>query len=279
MVWLWLTLRIFGTVLLVLLGLVILLLFVPVQVRVRWEKEDRYAEGRFLFFKYRYELDFLNGPKSEPSKPVFASEGPQARTVISDEAAEIEASLPKIEKYEEPPAEAAPAKRSLKAPFAFKAKRPFKMFKALKAPSLKAHSPSKAFASFAKLRSKLHRYMEIFFEGKPILYRLLKQVKVKRADCRLHYSVSSPVLTAQLMGLLWATEAQLYGFFKRRFKKVKHHRFDLRSDFTGDYLDVGIDYIASVRPIDVLLVGLRSLAELKALRRLVAKQRASAQPI
>lgn len=277
MVWLWLTLRIFGILLLVLLGLFVVLLFVPVQLEVKWDHNKGYAEGKFLFLKYRYDLDFLN-KKDKPEKEATALE-PETETKAShiSEAPPVKATL------KEPEILIQDSEQTrFKAPKAPRARRPFKMLKAFKGPKLpkirplKIPTPSKLVLKLTKLRVKLHDYLEIFREGKPVLFRLLKKVKIKKARTRLHYSVDSPVHNAQLLGLLWASEANVYGFLRRHFKKVKHHDFDLKSDFTGNHLDVGLDYKVSIRPIDLVTVALKSLTELKTLRKLLANKPATA---
>jgi len=276
MAWLWLTLRIFGILLLGILALLVVLLFVPAKLQVRWNDDERFAEGRFLFLKYRYPLDFLN--KKESAETEVSGTNLAKKPTQTSETPKRNDSPVKTVTHDLEPKQPESLSKRFKPPAALQAKRPFKPLKApkplklFKLPRLKIPNPSKAVQRLTKLRSKLHHYLEIAVEGKPVLFRILKKIKIKRAQTKLHYSIDSPVHTAQLMGLMWASEANVHAFLRRHFKKVQHHDFDLKSDFTGNHLDVGLDYVITIRPIDLVVVALKSLTELKTIKKMLSNK-------
>ncbi|MCL1950755.1 MAG: hypothetical protein FWF59_13625 [Turicibacter sp.] len=307
MAWLILTLKIFGILLLIILGLIILLLFVPAKLQVRWENGEKFAEGRFLFLKYRYSLDFFSKNATDASSGENASPAQSKEAPIKKESAQSMEPPPGIAgtPIEKSPAqplvenilssqelpsneEGITLRRQLfKAWKAPRAPRPLRMLKTVKAPRLKASmackfpapkafNPFKPLGSLTKLRERLYGYLEIYAEGKPLLYRVLKVIKIKKARFRMDYSIDSPDYNAQLMGLLWGIESGIHAILRRRFKKVRHHSFDLKSDFTGNHVKVGLDCVLTVRPVDLIAVALKSLKEIKALKTLIARQPKSA---
>lgn len=265
MPWMILLLRIIGFLFLAVIGIVFLALFIPLRLRIFWKGPERFAEARFLFFRYRYDLrpekesvpkEGARAPSEAPLPPRFEPSPPQ----FSDSGNHENDNLPNSGKK---------APKSLKAFHPFRGIRTFKSRFAFKAaPRLrvvKLPDVSRAALGFYKVRVQYYNYLGLFLEAKPVFYRLIKQILLKKLDCNLDFSVDSPAFNAQIIGFLWAMETNLLSFLKRRLKKPVNHRIRIKSDFKGIYMDGDIDCVVSIRPIGLIGVAIRSIPELKSL--------------
>jgi len=124
-----------------------------------------------------------------------------------------------------------------------------------------------------KIRYHYYRFKTIFKRGKYILYRFLSRIRIHKLESILYFSVDEPALNAQLMATIWATEANFYHFIQKHFKKVDSHKFDLKSQFSGNEIFLETSCIISLRIVDIIIVVLWSLKDILKIKRMITLEK------
>ena len=209
--------------------------------------------------KEQKELPQLENPQTievEVSKKKSMLKAPKASTLKGPKTKELKFKIPGMKTF------------YIKIP---KLKRP-KLKKWLKAPKVKnINFMTKININY--LRKQYYRFKTIYKEAKQILFRLLAKIRIHRLESALHFNVDDPALNAYLIAGFWAIEANIYRWLRKYFKKVNHHKFDVKSQFSGNDIFLEMSCIVSLRIVDIIIVVLFSLKEIFTIKRMLTTEK------
>jgi hypothetical protein len=265
-----------GYLILGLLVLIILLSLIPIRIEVKVDRQQKWAEARYTFFKYRIDLDEIlnkDGTEedeeiSERSETAFSEES-VAELVEEKETKEyrhmtgsktespkflepepVKAAESGFHGFEAPPIPAAP--ESPRIPKALKFRKAFALHDKM--------SPTYWIEQYRIFKSMYHRAVKV-------LDRVLAKITFKHLESVLYFSVEEPFLNARLMGGIWAAEANIHRLVRHYFRKVERHRFEIKSPFKGYETFLEVSFLLSFSLAGIFVAALTSIKDLWALKK------------
>jgi len=244
MVWL-------GYLLIGLLVLLLLLICIQIKVELRVSKDEQWLEVRYFILKFRINLNEILNEKVNAKSIKDKSQTQRSSNEYTDVRFGKEESKTESKNV----AQTQRKKKGSKAP---KGRRWSKALKPI---------------NLYYFKTYFQRFKLILKEVKIVLYRLLSRLKIYQLESILYFNVDDPFLNAQLIAVFWTLEANFCRFLHQRFRKVHHHEFNVKSNFSGSDLFLELSCIVSFRIVDIIVVVMSSLKELLTIKRMVTLEK------
>ena len=283
-----------GYILLAILALLVILALLPIKVDLYYGHEEKWAQVRCLFLKYRISLDSLedltrrfkkadktpkegkspqqdtggppqdvhlhkktvSSPKDEPlKKGSIHPEGESREAVLSHSGKAGIPHGPESKNHSWDPPQAPQAPPLPDQPG------PLPLPRAAQVPSLsEKYNPSYWLAQYQLFKG-------MYKDGQRVLPRLLKRISFHRVETTLAFSIDDPYYNAQLYGHAWAAEALVHRVLCQHFRKVRRHSFKVESSFKGYSFDVQARWTLGFCLAGLISALVLSLKDLLAIRK------------
>lgn len=242
-----------GYFLLFLLFLFIFLIFVKIQVQIVFQDEARFVQVRYLFFKYKMDLNPMI--KELEKKAELSTDKVKEEVTVkkTEEVVETKTVEDKVIEESKPSDELPEKKRK-------RVKKKKRVEKTEKKVSRK------------KLRAMIRKFKVLFKTGKRVLVRFTKKIRVHKLDSVIHFSVDDPMLNGCLIGGLWALQSNVFGFISHYVKRIDSYHFDVLSQFSGNRIFVDFTCIVSFKLVDIIVVLMTSFKDLMTILKIVRKE-------